>query len=182
MASDAEQSASCPGPVSIVASKPSNGLITPSAMASPALPASAPLSGKAEGAPKVPVILSGERRLKILLSLGCGLSSMSRVSLAKLICPLPSMTVSAVSSSITLLVIKPCLTSNAAAAQRSCTFLSPRRKNLMSSPPSSPMSSINTLLISPLLINSPTSPEDEASICAIEFPRPFKSTRPLIFP
>jgi hypothetical protein len=62
----AEQFSSCPGPVSIVAANASKGFRSPRAIAAPARPANAPLSGPALGEAKVPPILSGDLKLKML--------------------------------------------------------------------------------------------------------------------
>ena len=80
------------------------------------------------------------------------------------------------------LLIRPCFTSKAAAAQRSGTLRSPVARNLMISPPSSPMNSRRILLSWPLPINRATLPDDEPRIWAPELPRPARSIRPLSLP
>jgi hypothetical protein len=59
-------------------------------------------------------------------------------------------------------------------AQRSFTFLPPRTRNLMISAPSRPANSSRRLLIYPCPINNNTSPDAEASICAVVLPRLFR--------
>ena len=116
------------------------------------------------------------------MSLGLGLSKISSVSLRRLIWPSPVITVSLVSSTMARLLIMPWFTSKAAAAHLNCTLRSPLNRNLITSPPSSPMNSSRMLLISPLPIKTATLPDAEPSISATELPRPFKSNCPLILP
>ena len=61
---------------------------------------------------------SGERKLRMLASLGDGRNTRSSDSASRLMVPLPTTTVSTVSSTMARLLMTPCLTSNAAAAQR----------------------------------------------------------------
>jgi hypothetical protein len=66
----ARQSASLPGPVSNVAASPSSGLMTLRASTMPALPVNARLSTPAVSFENEPESLSGERKPRMLLSLG----------------------------------------------------------------------------------------------------------------